>query len=56
MIIWVAGTGTIRKLYALLIALATILASLVLAQLLLPVERFTLALVKRLGSPKPKTV
>lgn len=49
LIIWTGGFGEIDTLDASLIALAAILGSLAFAQLLLPVERFTLSFIKRFG-------
>jgi peptidoglycan/LPS O-acetylase OafA/YrhL len=51
LIVWTASMGPLDPLDAWLIALASILASLAAAPLLLPVEKFTLSFVKRLEWP-----
>lgn len=56
LIVWTASFGPIDTFDALLISLASILSSLALAQLLLPVETFTLSLLKRIPWPRARPV
>ncbi|MEP7241982.1 MAG: acyltransferase [Devosia sp.] len=51
LVMWTASFGPIDDLDVLLIATASVLASFALAQLLLPVEVFTLSLVSRIRRP-----